>query len=56
MTDNNMPELTLEPTATATEMPELTLESVPTPATPEVKAEPEEDKSVKLDESMLTEE
>ena len=56
MTDNNMPELTLEPTATATEMPELTLDSVPTPATPEVKAEPEEDKSVKLDESMLTEE
>ncbi len=56
MTDNNMPELTLEPTATATEMPELTLESVPTPATPEVKAETEEDKSVKLDESMLTEE
>ena len=56
MTDNNIPELTLEPTATATEMPEPTLESVPTPATPEVKAEPEEDKSVKLDESMLTEE
>ncbi len=55
MTDN-MPELTLEPTATATELPELTLESVPTPATPEVKAETEEDKSIKLDESILTEE
>ena len=56
MTDNNMPELTLDPTATATELPELTLESVPTPATPEVKAETEEDKSIKLDESILTEE
>ena len=30
MADNNIPELTLEPTATATAMPELTLDGVPT--------------------------
>ena len=54
MTDNAMPELTLEPTAAATAVPELTLEGVPTPAAPAVeekKAEP-----VKLDESILSEE
>ena len=58
MTDNKTPELTLEPTAAATEIPELKLDGVPTPATPA--AEPaekkEEVKPVELDESMLTEE
>ena len=39
MSDNSIPELTLEPTATATAVPELKLDSVPTPATPA--AEPE---------------
>ena len=59
MTDNSMPELTLEPTATAVEMPELTLDGVPTPATPAVEpAEPakQEAPSVKLDEDLLTDE
>ena len=55
MTDN-IPELTLEPTATAAEVPELSLESVPTPATPAVEEKKEEVKPVELDESMLTEE
>ncbi|MBO4914125.1 MAG: toxic anion resistance protein [Oscillospiraceae bacterium] len=53
MTENSLPELTLEPTATATEMPELTLDGVPTPAAAEA-AKPTE--PVKLDESMLSEE
>ncbi len=56
MADNNMPELTLEPTATAAAMPELTLESVPTPATPAAEPEKEAAEPVKLDESMLTDE
>jgi len=58
MTDNNIPELTLEPTATATEVPELKLDGVPTPATPAVEPEKKEETvdPVKLDESLLTEE
>jgi len=49
-----MPELTLEPTATAAAVPELTLESAAEPAEPAVeekKVEP-----VQLDENLLTEE
>ena len=56
MADNNMPELTLEPTAAATAMPELTLDGVPTPAAPAVEPAKQEVKPVELDESMLTEE
>ena len=56
MADNNMPELTLEPTAAATAVPELTLDSVPTPATPAVEPAKQEAKPVELDESMLTDE
>ena len=55
MADNNIPELTLEPTATAA-MPELTLDSVPTPATPAAEPEKEEVQPVQLDEDMLTDE
>lgn len=52
MADNQIPELTLEPTAAAAAVPELKLENIPTPATEEKKAvEP-----VQIDESMLTEE
>jgi len=54
MADNSMPELTLEPTATAAAVPELTLESAAEPAEPAVeekKVEP-----VQLDENLLTEE
>ena len=54
MADNNMPELTLDPTATATAMPELTLDGATAPAAPEVAKE--EAKPVELDESMLTDE
>ena len=56
MADNNMPELTLEPTATAVEMPELTLESVPTPATPAAEPEKQAAEPVKLDEDLLSDE
>ena len=53
MTDNKMPELTLEPTATAVEMPSLTL----TPEAPEM-PEVEEKKidPVEMDDRLLTEE
>ena len=56
MADNSIPELTLEPTATAAEMPELKLDGVPTPATPAAEPAKEEVKPVELDESMLTDE
>ena len=56
MADNNIPELTLEPTATATAVPELQLEGVPTPATPAVAPAKEEVKPVELDENLLSEE
>ncbi len=56
MADQTIPELTLEPTATAAEMPQLTLESVPTPATPAAEPEKQEAAPVKLDEDMLTDE
>ncbi len=56
MADNNIPELTLEPTATAAATPELTLDGVPTPATPAVEPEKEEAQPVQLDEDMLTDE
>ena len=53
MTDNMMPELTLEPTAAAEAVPQLTLE----PPAPEV-PEPEEKKiePVEMDEKLLTDE
>ena len=53
MTDNMMPELTLEPTAAAEAVPQLTLE----PTAPEV-PEPEEKKiePVEMDEKLLTDE
>ena len=54
MADNNMPELTLDPAATAAAMPELTLDGASAPAAPEAAAE--EAKPVELDESMLTDE
>ena len=56
MADNNIPELTLEPTATATAMPELTLDGVPTPATPAAEPEKKEAEPVQLDEDLLTDE
>ena len=56
MADNNMPELTLDPTATATAVPELTLDGIPTPAAPAAEPAKEEVKPVELDESMLTDE
>ena len=56
MADNNIPELTLEPTATAAAMPELTLDGVPTPATPAVEPVKEEVQPVQLDEDLLTDE
>ncbi|MBR3560663.1 MAG: toxic anion resistance protein [Oscillospiraceae bacterium] len=56
MADNNIPELTLEPTATAAAMPELTLDGVPTPATPAAEPVKEEAQPVKLDEELLTDE
>jgi len=56
MADNNIPELTLEPTATAAAMPELTLDGVPTPATPAAEPAKEEVQPVQLDEDMLTDE
>ena len=56
MADNNIPELTLEPTATAAAMPELTLDGVPTPATPAAEPEKKEVEPVQLDEDLLTDE
>ena len=55
MTENKIPQLTLNPTETAVEMPTLTLtpEAPATPAVPEVKKAVE---PVVLDDSMLTEE
>lgn len=59
---DNIPELTLEPTATAAAVPELTLEStpIPTPAIPAAPAAPEavkpEAPPVEMDENLLTEE
>ena len=53
MTDNKMPELTLEPTATAVEMPSLTL----TPEAPEVpQVEEKKIDPVEMDDRLLTEE
>ena len=53
MTDNMMPELTLEPTAAAVEMPSLTLspEAPEMPQVEEKKVEP-----VEMDDRLLTEE
>ena len=55
MTDNMIPELTLEPTAAAVQIPELTLDpvapAVPAEAVEEKKAEP-----VGMDDNLLTEE
>ena len=52
MADNQIPELTLEPTATVAAVPELKIENAPALVTEEKKAaEP-----VQIDESMLTEE
>ena len=54
MTDNNMPELTLTPSAAAqAEVPQLTLGTEP-PATPGAE-EKKEVEPVQIDESMLTE-
>lgn len=52
MADNQIPELTLEPSTAVEAIPELNIENVPTPATEEKK----EVEPVQLDESMLTEE
>ena len=54
MADNQIPELTLEPSTAVEAIPELKLENVPTPATPAV--EKKEAEPVQIDESMLTEE
>ena len=58
MTDNSIPELTLDPTAVAA-APELTLEPAATPAAQQTSAVPEpekpEVKPVELDDSMLSE-
>ena len=53
MSDNMIPELTLDPTAAAAPVPELTLEPAATPAAPE--PEKPEVKPVELDDSMLSE-
>ena len=53
MTENKIPELTLEPTAVAVEMPTLTL----TPDAPEMpQTEEKQVEPVNMDESLLTEE
>ena len=54
MADNQIPELTLEPTTAAEPIPTLTLDGVPTPATPAVE-EKKAAEPVQIDESMLTE-
>ena len=53
MSDNLMPELTLDPSAATAPVPELTLEPAATPAAPE--PEKPEVKPVELDDSMLSE-
>ncbi len=53
MSDNMIPELTLDPAAAAAPVPELTLEPAATPAAPE--PEKPEVKPVELDDSMLSE-
>ena len=53
MSDNMIPELTLDPSAAAAPVPELTLEPAATPAAPE--PEKPEVKPVELDDSMLSE-
>ena len=53
MSDNMIPELTLDPAAAAAPVPELTLEPAATPAAPE--PEQPEVKPVELDDSMLSE-
>ena len=57
MSENNLPELTLEPTATAAAaaVPELTLESAPTPAAPAPEAAKPEAPPVNMDENLLSE-
>ena len=55
MADNQIPELTLEPSTAVEAIPELKLENVPTPATPAAE-EKKESEPVQIDESMLTEE
>ena len=52
MTENMMPELTLEPTAAATAMPELTL----TPEAPEMPQPEKQAEPVEMDDKLLTEE
>lgn len=54
MTDNSMPELTLDSAATAAAVPELVLEGAVTPATPAPEPEKQAVKPVELDESMLS--
>ena len=53
MSDNMIPELSLDPAAAAAPVPELTLEPAATPAAPE--PEKPEVKPVELDDSMLSE-
>ena len=53
MSDNMIPELTLDPAAAAAPVPELTLEPAATPAAPQ--PEKPEVKPVELDDSMLSE-
>ena len=55
MADNQIPELTLEPSTAVEAIPELKIENIPTPATPAAE-EKKEAEPVQLDESMLTEE
>ena len=57
MADNQVPELTLEPSTAVEAIPELKIENIPTPATPAPSAESKKEvEPVQLDESMLTEE
>ena len=53
MSDNMIPELTLDPAAAAAPVPELTLEPAATPAA--LEPEKPEVKPVELDDSMLSE-
>ena len=56
MTENTMPELTLDPAAAAAETPRLTLDGVSTPATGAAELEKTPAEPVRLDESLLSEE